>query len=225
MLTKSAIAAIGMALCLSAAAEDLPTIKPLTRVGPRVPEFAMRYGQPGEARVRATIDANGNLTDVALLSDLPAGKGFGEAAVESVEKWTFPPGKPGSYSVTVKFLMLEPSRARAKSGGLMADAAPPAPAPSTYVKPVYPLLAQEKRLEGTARLFVKLWDGHVREVAYIDEPQDEAANASIFVNEAYYAVSDWRFDESLNGGYIVTVPFTLDGLAKGQFDTRPRERF
>lgn len=65
---------------------------------PPYPELARKRGQEGTVNVRCQVDANGNVTNVSLAKS----SGFrllDEAALKTVGKWKFKPGKKDGTSV------------------------------------------------------------------------------------------------------------------------------
>lgn len=204
-------------------ASGLIEIKPIKRTMPRYPTKALEYEQPGNVRVRISIDNEGTPTAVDVLSEVPADYNFGREAVDSVEDWEFKPDVPGTYMVKVNF-RLEPPEAYAKAGVDIDTATALAPSPIDYVPPVYPLLAQELKLEAVVRLIIVVRDGRVTSAGVVNDDMlpTRAGSFTIFGNGAYNAVMQWRFDDDLNGTFRVVLPFTLDALAKGQFRSKPQ---
>lgn len=86
-------------------AQTLPPAapRPVKRVDPRYPDRAADDGIEGDAIVQLTIAADGSVVDAALVSETPANRGFGSAAVKAVGKWEFGAGQAGTYRVTVRF--------------------------------------------------------------------------------------------------------------------------
>lgn len=86
-------------------AEFVP-IQLLQGVQPAYPEELKRYGEDGEAKIRATIDESGSVAEAAVVEAThPA---FGEAALEAVKVWSFEParkdGLPVPQSVVVPII-------------------------------------------------------------------------------------------------------------------------
>lgn len=207
-------------------AAGLTEIKPIKRTMPRYPTKALDYEQPGNVRVRISIDNEGTPTAVDVLSEVPADYNFGREAVDSVEGWEFKPSVPGTYMVKVNF-RLEPPEARAKAGAVMDAVTTLAPSPVDYVPPVYPLLAQELKLEAIVRVIIVVRDGRVTSAGVVNDDKlpTRIGSFTIFGNGAYNAVMQWRFDESLNGTFRVELAFTMAGLAKGLFEAKPRRSY
>lgn len=89
------------------AAEPVPAseFRRTRYVAPTYPPQALARGLSGEVRVRLTIDADGRVADVQVLSASPAGV-FEQAAINSVRKWRFEPilrdGRAVEASVATK---------------------------------------------------------------------------------------------------------------------------
>jgi len=63
----------------------------LSKVDPRYPEEARRAGVEGTVVLDVTVNAEGEVTDVAVLRGLPLG--VSEAAVEAVRRWAYRPAQ------------------------------------------------------------------------------------------------------------------------------------
>lgn len=77
------------------AASSAPARVPqlVREVQPRYPPLAMRRRIEGQVRVSFTVEADGSVSSVRLLSAQPAGV-FDEAAMEAARRWRFEPGEP-----------------------------------------------------------------------------------------------------------------------------------
>lgn len=77
-------------------------------VAPVYPARALAQGQSGEVRVRLTVDTEGRVNKVVVLSASPAGV-FDQAAMHAVHKWRFEPVKKdgraieASIATTIRF--------------------------------------------------------------------------------------------------------------------------
>lgn len=84
-------------------------------VAPTYPAQALARGQSGEVRVRVTVDTDGRVTDVLVLSASPPGV-FDQAAVKAVRKWRFEPvikdGRAVEASVATTILFQPDDAAR-----------------------------------------------------------------------------------------------------------------
>ena len=206
-------------------AADKPTslqeIKPVQRAPLRYPVSAMEKEIIGNATIRIEIDGGGAPISVSILDEFPSAWKFGEAAVTSVKQWRFQEGNPGPYKVTVKF-RLEYAPYVDISQLSDFDTIPVAPAPTTYRRPVYPLLAEEKRLEAEVFIVAEVKNGSVGNAAVVKsgDASKDADTVSVFGDPAFFAVKKWRFDDEITGIYKIPVRFTLDGLAKGDFKSQ-----
>lgn len=83
--------------------------RPVLRTGqpPRYPQIALRARTQGDVVLQAVIDERGRVSDVRVLRGLPMG--LDQAAVDTVQDWTFEPAKLNGrpvkvyYTLTVKF--------------------------------------------------------------------------------------------------------------------------
>lgn len=83
--------------------------RPVLRTGqpPRYPKVALRARIQGDVVLQAVIDERGRVSDVRVLRGLPMG--LDQAAVDTVQGWTFEPAKLNGrsvkvyYTLTVKF--------------------------------------------------------------------------------------------------------------------------
>jgi pantoate kinase len=62
-------------------------------------------------KVRHSLDASGKTIDVRVISEIPAGQGFGEAAARAIRSRLYLPayrnGKPTACAITFEFRVLE----------------------------------------------------------------------------------------------------------------------
>lgn len=214
---------LALLLIMPAAAQDgatdLPDApKPIKRTVPRMPEWAIIYEQPGEAVVSVRIDDAGDVSDPALVTEFPRGKKFGEAALTSVKSWRFEAGKPGTYKVVVKFNIQNAPRVKPKEGQTFDGIVPVAPPPIDPTKPIYPLMAQEKPMEGTVQLLVKIEDGRIERGGVVES--GDVSN--VFGDVALNAALKWNFPDAADGHYLVEIPFTIARLKAGEFSPTPR---
>jgi periplasmic protein TonB len=84
-------------LCMAAAAvsaqqadaDNAASLTPLIRVEPSYPPAAQTLGIEGSVELSFSVDANGNVSDVEVVSANPA-KIFDAAAIEAVSRWRYP---------------------------------------------------------------------------------------------------------------------------------------
>lgn len=213
-----ALLLIGPAAAQDAGAELPDAPKPIKRTMPRMPEWALIYEQPGEAVVRLVIDETGETSEPTLIAEYPRGKKFGEEALASVRTYKFEPGRPGTYKVRVKFNIQDAPRVKPKEGQTFDGVIPLAPPPIEPTKPIYPLMAQEKPMEGTVQLLVKIEDGSIKRGGVVESGDV----SSVFGDVAFNAAIKWRFPNTEDGNYLVEIPFTIERLKAGEFSATPR---
>lgn len=71
---------------------------------PEYPRAAERREIEGIVKVEITVDANGKVADVKVVSATPPGI-FDTAAVNAVKRWKFESGKPASVTKNIAFTM------------------------------------------------------------------------------------------------------------------------
>lgn len=72
----------------------------LRRVDPIYPEEAKKAGIEGTVVLGATINGNGQVTDVKVLESVP---GLDQAAIDALKQWLYAPVRVGSQPVTYTF--------------------------------------------------------------------------------------------------------------------------
>jgi len=86
---------------------DVTKPEKINEIQPQYTEIARKARIQGVVILQATIDKNGDITDIKVLKPLPMG--LAEAAVSAVQQWKFKPatlnGKPVAvyYNLTVNF--------------------------------------------------------------------------------------------------------------------------
>ncbi|BCW89180.1 hypothetical protein sos41_23360 [Alphaproteobacteria bacterium SO-S41] len=172
--------------------------RPVKRILPNYPHDAWKARLPGEAVVAAEIGDDGEVDDVALLSETPTGHGFGPAAVEAVKLWIFPEDHPGRYQVRVKFQFDTPTASDGSPVGMAPEAVEP-------VRVRYPLAALNAGgIEGQVETIITL----------------DAAGAVTHVEIAYEHPPGYGFGEALAEGLKkATFPAGVAGryLFSGRF--------
>lgn len=173
--------------------EDFASVpQPTKRVNPRYPAKAENRWSQGEAHLLLVIDGTGRPSDVRLLGELPEDFGFGESALKAARQWEFQPGRPGAYTLTVRF-MIEGGKP-----GISWYDLKKAPDPTHRVEPVVPARAVEKDRTGRVKLaFATDSSGRVTTVRVVEErPKDFG-----FGDAAKAALSQWRFEGSPEAVY------------------------
>ena len=89
-------------------------IQPVTQVGPVYPPAAKKAGIQGNVRVRVTINKDGSVMDIWVLSGNPQ---LVKASLEAVEQWRYAPSKEVRVTiVTINFTLKEAALSRTKRG-------------------------------------------------------------------------------------------------------------
>jgi protein TonB len=94
-LMQAAALALMVALAMPAVAADARVVK--SRIPPVYPAIAQRMRITGVVKLSVTVNAEGNVTDVKMIS---GNRALSEAADEAVRKWRFEPGE-GSATVDI----------------------------------------------------------------------------------------------------------------------------
>lgn len=187
---------------LAAEAErDLPAPKPITRVAPEFPADALSAEVSGRVLLSLTIDEKGNVTNTAVVAEIPPGYGFGAAARSAVLQWKFEPGLPGEYRITVNFGM---------PGNLLAQAKTElGPAPTERDMPAYPESARRDGITGSATVRLNFGpDGLVKNAELISEWPAGAG----FGPAAAKAGKSFKFEPRPGGAsYVLRVHFLPGG--------------
>lgn len=181
---------------------------------PDYPPLAEPAGIAGKAKVEVSVDSKGFVTGAKLLSEDPQGFGFGEAALVAGRRWTFEPGRPGSFRITMTFA---PSDGREPVN--LADL-PEAPQPVDRVSPNYPEAAESADVNGDARIAVAIAnDGNITQTwVALEAPTGYGFGAA-----ADRAVKQWRFAAGSPGLYVIEVRFRTDSATDGVYwsDLKP----
>ena len=74
----------------------------LRKVDPKYPESARRAEREGLVEVEFIVGADGRATDIKVIKEEPKGFGFGDAAIEAVNKWRFTPAKKDGQNVPMR---------------------------------------------------------------------------------------------------------------------------
>jgi len=171
---------------------------PVNRVTPDYPETAAPAGVGGKVKLELAVDDKGFVTAAKILSEEPLGFGFGDAALSAGRRWTFQPGKPGTFRITMNFAPSD--RAAIDFANL------PQARPVSRVQPHYPEAAGRAGVNGSARIAVSIAsDGTVAQtwVAL------EAPTGYGFGKAADQAVRNWKFAPGAPGLYVVEVHFQI----------------
>jgi outer membrane biosynthesis protein TonB len=138
----AAFAAFGF--CAPALAETMMTGPvPVSRVAPVAPEDTWLKGEEGLVTVRVSVGADGAPATIDIVTETPAGKGFGKALGDAVAQWRWAAGNGGTVEVTHVF------KSRVKAGVKNLR-------PSNFVQAVWPESAAKAGLTGEATAVVSV---------------------------------------------------------------------
>jgi TonB family protein len=191
-----------MAQTLPADAELPPAPTPIKRIMPEYPGIAYYQGISGEAIADITIDDDGEVESVRLVSEIPSDLGFGNAALASVRGWLYPEGKSGTYRIKIRFVpapddLLPEEKAMSPAGN-----------PVKRVPPRYPRLAEQRGLQGEAIMVVIVdAEGNVTSTRLVHE----SPPGFDFGKAALKAASKWRFQPGAPGFATLTMRFRFEG--------------
>lgn len=168
-------------------------LEPSFAVRPVYPALAKTAGVQGEVTLRVTVDEDGSVTDIQVLSGHPL---LVKAALDAVERWRFAPrDKPAFTDVTLDFTLPK---------GDNADNSLTPPMLIYRPNPPYTKDAKAAKLEGTVVLEVIVAaDGTVSDVKVI-----KPLNKGLDENAAQ-AVKTWKFLPALKAGKPVTCKSTV----------------
>lgn len=175
-------------------------IQPVTQVRPVYPPAAKAAGIQGNVRLRITINKDGSVMDINVLSGDPQ---LVKAALEAVPQWRYAPSKEVRVTiVTISFLVgKKGTRPAAKD---LPPYTAPALKPLNAMRPVYPPAAKAAGIQGNVTLRVAVEkDGSVSNVeTLIGDPQ--------LAQAAIEAIGQWRYPPMEKTGVTdVTLKFSL----------------
>lgn len=156
----------------------------------------------GKSKARLIVDEAGFVTDATLLEETPQGFGFGDAALAAARRWTFQPGKPGMFTITMKFSPSDGSEA------IDYASLPKCPKPIERVTPRYPADAEKRASNALVSAILKIADDGSVAQTYIALEMPVGLG---FGKSAKAALDRWRFSPGQAGLYTVTVNFAMAG--------------
>jgi len=194
---------------------DDAAIQPVTRVRPVYPVEAKKAGIQGMVKLRVTINNDGSVMDIQMLSGPPQ---LVKAAVDAVQQWRYAPSENVRVTIVTINFTLDKGGASAPAGQSAREAPPlskTALEPIAKVTPVYPPEAKKAGIQGIVVLRATIEkDGTVSKlVALRGDPQ--------LVKAAREAVQKWRYAPGEKAVITdVTINFTLakDGGPGGGVD-------
>jgi TonB family protein len=178
--------------------------KLLKRVVPEYPDAAKQARIQGVVRLAITVGKDGNVIDIQAMGGHPL---LAPAAMDAVRQFVYQPtwlnGQPVEVTsvVDVNFTLaqLPASPQRIRIGGNVQDTKI-----VEKVRPIYPSLAKQDRIEGVVRLSVTIGaDGHVLDVVLLE-------GHPLLAAAAQEAVSQWVYRPTLLNGEPVEVITVVD---------------
>lgn len=189
-------------LVFAGAATAAGEIEPVTRIDATYPQAAAQAMVEGSATIALTVAQDGTVAEAAIVSEAPAGYGFGEAARIAASGWTFTPGASGRYSLTMNFT-LDPGETRPVE---TATGLPTAPPPLKRGRLSYPAEAQIRNENGSVVLIITIEpDGTVSDAEVFSEKPRERG----FGKAARKALLASVFAPGIAGRYAVPVHFGI----------------
>jgi len=197
------------------AKKETPTLaktspKLLTRVNPVYPPEAKKAGIQGIVVLRATIEKDGSVSKLKVLSGEPI---LATAALEAVQKWRYAPGEKAVITdVAINFTLAEDSgpAGGVRGGVYSVGNGVSAPIPIYKPDPPYTKEAKAAKLEGTVTLWIIVGvEGAVADVR-VTKPFDKG-----LTENAVETIKTWKFQPAMKSGkpvpcrVMVEVSFKL----------------
>jgi TonB family protein len=177
-----------------------PDVQRVKEVAPVYPPAAKQAGIQGNVRLRVTINKDGSVMDVQVLSGPPQ---LVKAAIDAVQQWRYTSGKEVRATiVSISFLLHRKDTRPALKD--FPPSATPALKPLSAVRPDYPPAAKAAGIQGAVMLRVNVEkDGSVSDVETLN-------GDSQLAQAAMEAVRQWRYAPMEKAGVTdVTLNFTL----------------
>ncbi len=179
---------------------DIKPPRLMHSVDPVYPEIARQARVEGMVILEVRADEKGNIVGAKVLRSIPL---LDQAAIDAVKQWKYEPaivnGKPTPilFTVTVRF------QADTAPGTKPVGAELVNPQLKTYVEPVYPPAAAEKKISGTVVLEIRVdAQGNVSDVKVLKSvPELDQA--------AIDAVRKWKYEPAVIDGKAVPVVATV----------------
>jgi TonB family protein len=185
-------------------------IPPVKEVPPVYPPEAKKAGIEGIVRLHVTINKDGGVKDIRVLSGPPQ---LARAAIVAVMQWHYSPNEEARVTIVdINFTLAKTGSGQAsrqaarKTEHVLVTALEPL----TKVQPVYPVEAKRAGIEGEVVLRTTIApDGSVSHLEVV-------SGNPLLVKPALDAVQQWRYKPSVTGTIVtsVTINFTLakDGV-------------
>ncbi|MCX6569200.1 MAG: energy transducer TonB [Candidatus Aminicenantes bacterium] len=189
---------------------DVQPPKLIKEVFPKYPEVARQARVEGIVILEAKTDEQGSVIDARILHSIPL---LDQAAIDAVKQWIYEPmridGKPRKilFTVTVRFALHEGTKEDAMdafaAGAVRAikDIMPPKIVKE--VRPVYPEIARQSKVEGVVILGVKTDEtGKVVDVMIL-------RSIPLLDQAAIDTVRQWVYEPLVIDGKATPVVFTV----------------
>jgi TonB family protein len=182
-------------------------LQTIHQVNPVYPDEALKKKIAGTVVVEATINEKGVVVDIRLIkSPDPL---LTNAAVAAVKQWVYEPyiengkAKPVAFTVTVTFSFKDEPEAKNANNALIRLQDSQRPRIIKKVKPVYPQVALQNRIEGTVTL-------NVETDIYGRVQLAEVISGNPNLNKAAVtAVRQWVYEPYVVNGKAKAVAFTV----------------
>ena len=184
--------------------------KLIKEVFPKYPEVARQARVEGIVILEAKADEQGNIIDAKVLRSIPL---LDQAAIDAIKQWKYEPltinGKAQKviFTVTVRFVLSEGTKEDAMDkfaqGAVRAIKDIEPPKLVKEVRPVYPEIARQSRVEGVVILGVKTdVVGKVVDVMVL-------RSIPLLDQAAIDCVRQWVYEPMVIDGKAVPVVFTV----------------
>jgi TonB family protein len=177
-------------------------IQPVRQVPVVYPPLAKKAGIQGNVRLGVTINTDGSVQDIKVLSGPPV---VVKAAMDAVWQWRYSPSKEVRVTiVTITFALPRVGAAHPPAAKDLPPLALPPLKPLSAVRPVYPPAAKAAGIEGPVTLRASVEkDGSVSDVEVLrGDPQ--------LAEAAVEAVRQWRYPPMEKAAITdVTLNFSL----------------
>ena len=220
---------------VNAGSDDASAPKLEHAVPPEYPPLAKMARIQGDVVLEVTIDEEGKVTNLEVVSGHPL---LVKAALDAVHQWRYakPAVAPMHFEVTVHFELprfehLEISKPETNKSAKPETSGGSSPRDLTFtqsglkpiktVNPVYPPEAKKRHIQGNVVLSVTVEkSGKVSNIEVLSGPEE-------LVKSALYAVKQWEYESPARAPVVttVTVDFTLvedsEPKATPQAEARP----
>ena len=198
---------------------DTPPPRWKKHVAPEYPEAAKKAGVGGVVILNVRIDERGKVEAVSVIRSIPL---LDQAAVDAVRKWTYEPfvlegkARKAEFTVSIRFFgdgqSADISNIRIpadfKTNTVLIDEDIARRQLIKYVKPVYPGIARQARVEGFVVLGVRLDEKGLVESVII------LRSIPLLDQSAIEAVRQWEYQPPVINGAPCKIAFVATILFK-----------